>query len=69
LPDEVVASLVGVGSPDEPVAAEVVVVAVVAQQVPADDKDGVSDGDGGLAAADASLEPPELCREVGVAGV
>ena len=54
LADEVVASLVGVGASGEPVAAEVVVVAVVGEQVPADDEDRVADGDGGFAVADAS---------------
>ena len=49
LADEVVASFVGVGAAGEPVAAEVVVVAVVGEQVPADDEDRVADGDGGFA--------------------
>ena len=64
-----VASFVGVGAAGEPVAAEVVVVAVVGEQVPADDQDRVADGDGGFLAPDASGEPPELGGQVGVAGV
>ena len=48
------ASFVGVGAPGEPVAAEVVVVAVVGEQVPADDQDRVADGDGGFAVSHAS---------------
>ena len=69
LTDEEVASFVGVGAAQEPVAAEVLVVAVVGEQVPADDQDRVPDSDGCLLVADASLEPPELGGEVGVAGV
>src|SRR3954454_21903955 len=36
--------------------------------MPADDQDGVSDGDGGLLLPDPPGQPPELGREVGVAG-
>src|SRR3954447_19698604 len=36
--------------------------------MPADDQDGVGDGDGGLLLPDPSGQPPELGREVGVAG-
>ena len=69
LADEEVASFVGVGAAQEPVAAEVLVVAVFAEQVPADHQDRVPDGDGGLLVTDASLEPSELGGEVGVTGV
>ena len=37
------------------------------EQVPADDEDGVADGDGGPLLADAAGEPPELGRQVVVA--
>src|SRR3954449_408523 len=36
--------------------------------MPADDQDGVGDGDGGLLLPDPPGQPPELGREVGVAG-
>jgi hypothetical protein len=65
--DEVVAVPVGVGAACEVVAAKVVVVAVVGEQVPADDQDRVADGDRSLLLADAAGEPPELGRQVGVA--
>jgi hypothetical protein len=69
LADEVVASFVGVGASDEPVTSEVVVVAVVGEQVPGDHRDRVPDCDRGLALADATGEPPVLGRGVGVTGV
>ena len=69
LVDEVVAVFVLVGSAYEPVAAEVLVVAVVGEDVPADDEDGVADRDGGFLVADATLEPPELGGKVGVTGL
>ena len=55
-----VAVAVGVGSSGEVVAAEVVVVGVVGEEVPADDEDRVADGDGGLLLADPAGETPEL---------
>jgi hypothetical protein len=63
----VVASFVGVGASDEPVAAEVVVVAVGVEQMPADDEDGVADGDGGFAVSHPASKPPVLSGKVGVA--
>src|SRR3954449_12940460 len=65
--DEPVALAIRVAA-GEVVAAEVVVVAVVGQQLPADDQDGVADGEGCLLLADPAGQPPELCREIGVAG-
>ena len=65
--DQAVALAVGVAA-GEVVPAEVVVVAVVGEQVPADHQDGVGDGDGGLLLADPPGETPELGRQVGVAG-
>src|SRR3954453_11109054 len=67
LGDEPVALAVGVAS-GEVVPAEVVVVGVVDQQVPADDQDGVADGDGSLLLADAPGQAPELGGQVGVPG-
>src|SRR3954471_12729152 len=67
LGDEPVALAVGVAA-GEVVAAEVVVVAVVGQQVPADDQDGVTDGDGGLLLADPAGQSPEPGGQVGVVG-
>src|SRR3954465_1375815 len=66
--DEPVASPVGVAA-GEVVPAEVVVVAVVGEQVPADDQDGVGDGDGRLFLADSAGQPPEPGGPVGVAGL
>jgi hypothetical protein len=54
-------------APDEVVAAQVGVVAVVGEQVPGDDQDRVPDRDGGLLLADPSGQPPVLGRQVGVA--
>jgi len=68
LADEVVALAVGVVSAGEVVAAEVVVVAVLGEEVPADHEDGVPDCDGGLLLSYAAGEPPELGGQVGVAG-
>jgi len=65
--DVVVAAALGVGAPGEVVAPEVFVVAVVGEEVPADDEEGVADGDGGSRPADAAGEPPELGGEVAVA--
>src|SRR3954470_18129178 len=65
--DESVTLPVGVAA-GEVVPAEVVVVAVVGQQVPGDDQDGVADGDGGLLLADPAGQSPELGGQVGVAG-
>ncbi len=56
LADEVVASFVGVGAAGEPVAAEVVVVAVVGEEVPADNEDRVADSDDGFAVTHAASE-------------
>jgi hypothetical protein len=50
----------GVASSGEVVAAEVVVVAVVGEQMPADDQDGVADRDGGFLLAYASGQSPLL---------
>src|SRR3954463_5987394 len=66
--DEAVALPVGVAA-GEVVPAEVVVVALVGQQMPADDQDGVADGDGGLLLADPPGQSPELSGQVGVTGV
>ena len=55
LADEVVAMFVLVASTYVPVSAEVLVVAVVGEYVPADDEDGVSNGDGCFLVADATL--------------
>jgi len=68
LADEPVALAVGVGPAGEVVAAEVGVVAVVGQQVTADDQDGVADRDGRLLLADPAGQPPELRGQVGLAG-
>jgi hypothetical protein len=54
-------------TPDEEVAAKVVVVAVAIQQVSADHQDGVAHGDRGLLLADAPGQPSELGSQVGVA--
>ena len=67
--DEAVPGAVGVDSPSEVVAAQILVVAVVGEQVPADDQDGVAYGDGRLLLADPPGQAPELGREVSVAGV
>src|ERR1039458_786973 len=64
---EVVLVAGGVTASGEVVATEVVVVAVVGEQVPGDDQDGVADGDGCSFLAEAFGEAPELCGEVGVA--
>src|SRR5215207_803357 len=66
--DGSVALAVGVRSSLEVVAAEVVVVGVFGEEMPADDEDGVADGDRGLFLADPSSETPELRCKVGVAG-
>jgi len=50
--DEAVSGAVGVGSASEVAAAQIFVVAVVGEQVPADDQDGVAYGDGRLLLAD-----------------
>ncbi len=60
--DELVFAVVGVGGPFEIVAAEVVVVTVIGEEVPADDEDGVADSDGGFLLADAAGETPVLGR-------
>src|SRR5206468_7092046 len=52
---------------DKPVTTEVVVVAVVGQQVPGDHQDRVADGASGLLVADASGQPPKLRGQVGLA--
>jgi hypothetical protein len=65
--DEVGLVPVGVAVAGAPVAAEVVVVAVVGEQVPGDHQDRVANGAGGLLVADASGQPPELGGQVGVA--
>jgi len=67
--DEAVSGTVGVGSASEVVAAQILVVAVVGEQVPADDQDGVAYGDGRLLLADPPGQAPELGREVSVAGM
>ncbi len=59
---------VGVAPSGEVVAAEVVVVGVFGEQVPADHEDRVADGDGCLLLADPTGETPVLDRQVGVAG-
>src|SRR5829696_1858288 len=66
--DGSVALAVGARSSLEVVAAEVVVVGVFGEEMPADDEDGVADGDRGLFLADPSSETPELRCKVGVAG-
>ena len=48
LSDQVVLAAVRSGSSGEVVTAEVLVVGVVGEEVPADDEDGVADGDGRL---------------------
>ena len=53
-------------APDEVVATQVVVVAVVGEQVPGDDQDPVPDGDSGLLLANPAREPPVLGRQVAV---
>jgi hypothetical protein len=52
---------------DEEVAAELMVVAVVGEQVPGDDQDRVSDSDGSLLLAEAASQAPKLRRQLGVA--
>ena len=47
LADEVALAGLGVVAPGEVIAAEVVVIAVVGEQVPGDDQDGVTDGEPG----------------------
>jgi hypothetical protein len=54
-------------APGEVVATQVLVVAVVGEQVPGNDQDRVPDRDGRLLLADASGQPPVLGRQVGVA--
>lgn len=66
--DQSVASMVRVVAVGEVVAAEVLVVGVLGEEVPADDQDRVGDGDGGFLLADPAGETPELGRQVGVAG-
>jgi hypothetical protein len=68
LGDEAVALAVDVAA-GEVVRSEVVVVAVVGEQVPANDEDGVADSDGGLLLADPPGQPPELSGKVGVPGM
>src|SRR3954453_23615833 len=63
LGDQPVALAVGVAA-GEGVPAEAVVVAVVGQQVPGDDQDGVADGDGALLLADPAGQSPELGGQV-----
>src|ERR671913_557047 len=53
----------------DPFTAKVGVVAVVGEQVPADDEDRVADGNSRFAFPDPSGEPPVLGSEVGVTGV
>lgn len=60
LRDGSVTLAVGVDPPLEVVASQVVVVAVLGEEVPADHQDGVADRYGGLLLADAAGEPPEL---------
>jgi hypothetical protein len=64
--DEVGLVPVMIVTASEPITAKVVVVAVVAQQVPGDHQDLVADGDHRLL-ADASGQPPKLGSQVGVA--
>src|SRR6266542_7147936 len=65
--DEVGLVPVGVAAAGEPVAAEVVVVAVAFEQVPGDHQDRVAHRDRGLLLADPAGQPPELGGQVGVA--
>src|SRR5690606_12429053 len=65
---EAVAVAVGVVAAAEVVAAEVVVVGAVGDEVPADHQDRVGNGHGRLLLAYAAGEAPELGGQVGVAG-
>src|SRR5437763_3091746 len=67
--DEAVLSAGGVSSTGEVVAAEVLVIALAAEEMPADDQDGVADRDRRFLLADATDQPPVLGGQVGVAGV
>jgi hypothetical protein len=59
LADRALAGTVAVAS-DKEVAAKVGIVTVVGQQMPGNDQDRMTDGDGGLLLADAAGEPPVL---------
>src|SRR5437773_10641065 len=63
--DQVGLVAIVVAAADKPVTTEVVVVAVVAEQVPGDHQDRVADGDGGLLLADAPGQPPALGGRLG----
>jgi hypothetical protein len=69
LSDELVAPLVGVGASGEPVAAEVFVVAVLGEEMPADDEDRVADRDGGPCCSRCVVGAARTGGEVGVFGV
>jgi hypothetical protein len=57
--DQVGLTAIVVTAADKPVTTKLVVVAVVAEQVPGDHQNRVADGAGGLLLADASGQPPE----------
>src|SRR6266487_91078 len=68
LADEALALAVAIAL-GEVVAAQILVVALVGEQMPGDDQDRVADRDRGALFAEAAGQPPELGRQVGVAGV
>src|SRR5215204_2358884 len=68
LSDEEFAAMVGLVFAGEVVRAELVVGGVVGEEVPADDDDGVGDGDQGALIASSFGDPSETNGEVAIVG-